>query len=151
MRGHAEDGRITLLTIGLLGAILMIGYAVIAASAIHLERKHLQDLSETLAVRASSAVDERSYLEAQLRAAPTAPEAFPVNDEATMHAALDAHLARLEGRLPDDLQVVEVARRGSRVSVQLSATARPPLLPDWLWPVRITVRSFAEIHAGSSH
>lgn len=135
-----ESGRITLLAIGILAVVLLLGYSVIAASSVHLERKGLQTLAESLAVRAASAVSVQGYL--------ARGPGGPYLSEQAAREAIDEHLARMGTALPDSFAVLDVSVGEERVSVSTRSVATPPFLPDYLWPVELRSQASAELYEG---
>lgn len=138
-RTAEESGRIALLTIGFLAVVLMIGLTVISASSIHLQRKSMQSLTETLAVRAASAVDDEAYVAAQ--------RGRPEVTRAVAEKAIARHLELLGDYRPPNFTVSEVTIKGRTIEVQARAIAAPPFLGDRLWPVMVTARAQALIVA----
>ena len=135
-RRAAEDGRITLLSIALLSVVLLLSYAVAAATSVHLQRKELQALTETLAVRAAGAVSHDEYL--------AAGRGAPVLTDAAARRAVDAHLAAAGAA--GGVRVVQVRTAEDSVTVVTSAVAVPPFIPEWLWPVALGARADARLY-----
>ncbi|MFD6176539.1 MULTISPECIES: hypothetical protein [unclassified Isoptericola] len=128
-RGSDEDGRIMLLTAGIVALALMIVGMVASATAVHLDRKHLFDLADAVAADAADAVPR----ERLLAGGAPAPEGEAVlrltaaDVEASARAYLAAHPDQAAGL--DGLRVVEAsAPDGRTAQVGLTATSHPPLL-----------------------
>ncbi|WP_250505345.1 pilus assembly protein TadG-related protein [Bowdeniella massiliensis] len=131
-----ESGRITLMAIGMVVAVLLIGYAVVAASFVHLERKSLQSIAESAAVRAASAVNVEGYV----ARGPGAP--YLGADSAQL--AIDEYVRRLGQSAPEGLVVTNVDVGGGDVRVTIEARATPPFLPDRLFSVDLKAHASAE-------
>ncbi|MDO4606576.1 MAG: hypothetical protein Q4B12_04575 [Bowdeniella nasicola] len=136
-RAGEESGRIALLTIGFLAIVLLIGLTVISASSIHLQRKSVQSLTETLAVRAASAVDDEAYVAAQ--------RGRPEVTRVVAEKAIARHLELLGEYRPPNFTVSDVTITGRTIEVRTRAVAAPPFLGDRLWPVTVTARAQALI------
>ena len=125
-----DAGQVLLLALvyGLIALLLVL--VVVAASAVHLDRKRLLSLADAAALDAADAVDEAAYFEATARA--EGIDAVPVTDA----TVLDSVVAYLERQ--------DAPSRFVDLSVDASATGTPdgesavvvltarslPLLPD---------------------
>jgi hypothetical protein len=109
--GGSDDGQVLLLSLvyGLIAILLVL--VVIAASAVHLDRKRLLGLADAAALDAADAVDEAAYFEATGRA--EGIDAVPVTD-ATVRESVVAYLER-QG----------AATRFVELGVDLDATGTP--------------------------
>lgn len=133
--GHREEGRILLLTVGFLAVGLMLVAAVSSAAAVHLDRKHLFDLADSLAVAGADSMRSGSYQEGS-SVPPGVDGLLAVSDadvsDADVAAEVSEHLAlQAPVTAPGlrDVQVVEaVAPDGRSARVTLAATSHPPLL-----------------------
>lgn len=137
-----EDGSITLITIGMVLALLLVGYGITAASMIHLQRVHTQALTEDLAGRAAAAVDEAAYLEAG--------GGRPVVPAAVAKAAIEEHLQTLGGDVPPEFHLVEIHTDPDGVLVRAGSIATPVFLPERLWPVSLAARAEVAFVAGGA-
>ncbi|MDO5727036.1 MAG: hypothetical protein Q4Q03_03830 [Bowdeniella nasicola] len=130
-----ERGSISLLTIGMALALLLVGYGIVASSAIHLQRVATQALTEDLAVRAAAAVDETTYL--------AAGGGMPIVSAEVAQEALAAHLVALGDDIPPDFHIVMLHTDANGVQVRAASTATPPFLPEFLWPVELKAHAAA--------
>jgi hypothetical protein len=128
--GHQEEGRILLLTVGFLAVGLMLVAAVSSAAAVHLDRKHLFDLADSLAVAGADSMRSGSYQEGS--SVPPGVDGLLALSDADVAAEVSEHLAlQAPVTAPGlrDVQVVEaVAPDGRSARVTLAATSHPPLL-----------------------
>jgi hypothetical protein len=141
-----EAGRLWLLTAAfVMFAAALVG-VVAAATAVHLDRKHLADLADMLAADAAQSLDERRFYLGQLPAEPSGTGAL-VLDDRSVAAAVDRYLAEHPGTAPDGLRVVEATSPDGRSArVALAAPSRPPLLrwfTDATTPITVTAASTA--------
>jgi len=145
---RADDGRITLLSLGFGVVLLTLVAVVAAASSIHIERKRLYSLADASAASAADAIDEALYYGGDDGIA-----GVPLTD-LSVRTAVQEHLARapVAGRF-EALQVVEpTGTEDSRTAVvSLRAIARPVLVPWVLIPwsdgieIRATSRGRSEL------
>lgn len=127
--GAGEDGRIMLLTAGVVALALMVVGMVASATAVHLDRKHLYDLADALAADAADAVPpERFYVGGARASEGEAVLTLTGADvEASVRDYLAAHPGEAEGL--DGLRVVEASSPDGRTArVGLAATSHPALL-----------------------
>ncbi|MFE6969570.1 hypothetical protein [Isoptericola sp. NPDC057653] len=128
-RGAGEEGRIMLLTAGMVALALMIVGMVASATAVHLDRKHLFDLADAVAADAADATPpERFYAGGAPAPAGEAVLTLTAADvEGSVRAYLAAHPGEAAGL--DGLRVVEASAPDGRTArVGLAATSHPPLL-----------------------
>ncbi|MCK9792171.1 hypothetical protein M1843_00235 [Isoptericola sp. 4D.3] len=128
-RQGGEDGRIMLLTAGVVALALMIVAMVASATAVHLDRKHLYDLADTLAADAADAMPPARFYAGD--SGGTDGEAvltLTASDvEESVRDYLAAHPGEAEGL--DGLRLVEaVSPDGRTARVGLVATSHPPLV-----------------------
>nr|WP_171783203.1 hypothetical protein [Isoptericola halotolerans] len=117
-----------LLTAGFVAVGLMLVGMVASAAAVHLDRKHLFDLADSLALAGADSMSAATYY------APGAagPQGTLVLSDADVRRAVGEHLARQPPTTAPglrDVQVVEAVSpdgRGARVS--LAARSHPPLV-----------------------
>lgn len=146
----AEDGRVWLLTAAFVMVAAALVGVVVSATAVHLDRKHLADLADLLAVDAAQAVDERDLYAGEMpRPAPTGtPGAGAlVLDDPGVAAAVGRYLAEHPRVAPEGLTVVSATSPDGRSArVVLAAPSRPPLL-GWFTeataPIVVTAASTA--------
>ena len=125
-----DAGQILLLALlyGLIALLLVL--VVVAASAVHLDRKRLLALADAAALDAADAVDEAAYFEATARA--EGIDAVPVTD-ATVRESVVAYLQRQDAPSRFIDLSVDTAATGTPdgQSAVVVLTARSlPLLPD---------------------
>lgn len=136
-----EDGSITLLTIGMVLALLLVGYGIAAASMLHLQRVNTQALTEDLAGRAAAAIDEAAYL--------AAGGGKPVVPQPVAEAAIVNHLAILGSDVPPDFHLVEITTDADGISVRAQSIGTPVFLPEKLWPVLLSAHAEVAFVPGS--
>jgi hypothetical protein len=125
----AEEGRIMLLTAGVVALALMLVGMVASSTAVHLDRKHLYDLADAVAADAADATPpERLYGGAARTPGGEAELTLTAADvEGSVRDYLAAHPGEAEGL--DALRVVEASSPDGRTArVHLAATSHPPLL-----------------------
>jgi hypothetical protein len=148
-RGRAEDGQITLLSIGFVLVALALVLVVASASSVHIERKRLLALADAAAADAADAVAAGEYYGGA--GGPGAP-GVPLSDDSVL-AAVNEHL--VASPLADRFAGLAVGAPtgtpdGRRAEVTLTATAQPPLVPWVLVPwsdgigLRVTVSARAD-------
>ena len=125
-----DAGQVLLLALlyGLIALLLVL--VVVAASAVHLDRKRLLALADAAALDAADAVDEAAYFEATARAGGI--DAVPVTD-ATVRESVVAYLQRQDAPSRFIDLSVDAAATGTPdgQSAVVVLTARSlPLLPD---------------------
>lgn len=142
-----------LLTAGFVAVGLMLVGFVASAAAVHLDRKHLFDLADSLAVAGADATSVTTYYDPLAAGGAGATGAVVLSDE-DVRRAVGEHLARQPAPSAPglrDVQVVEAVSpdgRGARVS--LVATSHPPLV-RWFTDAfggGITVTATASARAG---
>ncbi|MFB7797266.1 hypothetical protein [Isoptericola sp. NPDC056134] len=123
-----EDGRIMLLTAGVVALALMLVGTVASATAVHLDRKHLYDLADAVAADAADAVPpERFYDDTSSSQGEAVLTLTDADVEESVRDYLAAHPGEAEGL--DGLRLVEATSPDGRTAqVGLAATSRPPLL-----------------------
>ncbi|PFG42555.1 hypothetical protein ATJ88_1217 [Isoptericola jiangsuensis] len=130
MTGGREDGRIMLLGIGFLAVGLMLIAMVSSVAAVHLDRKHLFDLADSLAVAGADSMSPDDYYD-QAVTAPDGTGTLTLTD-ATVAQAVREHLGlQPAGTAPGlrDVVVVDASTPDGRsATVTLAATSHPPLL-----------------------
>lgn len=130
-RGPADDdGQVLLLALvyGLLAILLVL--VVVAASAVHLDRKRLLALADAAALDAADAVDEPAYFEATEQV--EGIDAVPVTD-ATVRQAAVAYLQRQQAASRVTDLAVDTAATGTpdgRTAVVVLTARSVPLLPE---------------------
>lgn len=145
----ADDGQVMLLSLCFAVVCLLLVTVVVSASAVHLERKRLTALADSLALAAADQVDTDDYFRG------TAPD--PVTGgavhltDATVAAAVTAHLAAWPSDALPDAVVVESSGTpdGRTAEVRLRAVVRPALL-TWVlapWSDGVTVHARASARA----
>ncbi|MFC8598429.1 hypothetical protein [Isoptericola sp. NPDC057191] len=131
-QGTGEDGRIMLLTAGVVALALMIVGMVASVTAVHLDRKHLYDLADALAADAADAIPpERAYSGSPDQAGSSAGEGWRVLTSADVEASVHDYLATHPAQSAnlDGLRLVEASSPDGRTArVSLAASSHPPLL-----------------------
>jgi len=155
-RLSGDDGQVTLLTIAFATLALLLVTAVVSASQVHLERKHLLALADALALEAADAVDEARLYDGGV-ARPAEPgrpggrgsDATLVRP-ADVRAAVDGYLAAHPssvGRLEDVTVLEATSDDGRTVRVRLGARVRPALASvvtaPWSGGITLEVESSA--------
>ncbi|PZR55031.1 hypothetical protein DNL40_01140 [Xylanimonas oleitrophica] len=123
-----ESGRILLLSLGFVVIGLMLVGMVASASAVHLDRKRLFDVTDLVAADAADSAPPAQVL-AGLDG-PAAASRLPLTD-ADVRASVQRYLVEHGGSAGSlrDLRVVEAsAPDGATARVTLAATSHPPLV-----------------------
>ena len=131
-RAGREAGQITLLSIAFATLALLLVTAVVSATSVHLERKHLLVLADDLALAASDSLDLDAFYGGRA-VAPAAGAVVPLTDGG-VHRSVAASLAALPGAASglDGLQVESaVSPDGRTARVTLTAVSRPALV-SWV-------------------
>lgn len=131
---RGEDGQIMLLSLGFALVCLLLVTVVASATSVHLERKRLSALADSLAIAAADELDLDSYYGGDVPAPGDDGKIFLT--DATVSAAVAEHLAAWPERgRPAGLTVVRSGTRDGRTAeIELSAVARPVLLTWVLAP-----------------
>jgi|GEM_PF-397547 len=129
-RAADDDGQVLLLALvyGLIAVLLVL--VVVAASAVHLDRKRLLALADAAALDAADALDEPAYFEATERA--EGIDAVPVTD-ASVQTSVAAYLQRQDAPSRFTDLSVDVGATGTPdgTTAVVVLTARSlPLLPE---------------------
>lgn len=146
-----------LLTLGFAVLLLALVLVVVSASAVHIERKRLLALADSVAADAADAVDLDAYYLAGAPAGKThagGPTTVPLSD-ATVRAAVDAYLASAPPAVVGEFSGLRVlaptgSPDGVTAEVTLGAIVRPPLVP-WVlapWSEGIVLRATSTARAG---
>lgn len=132
-RSAADDGNISVLTLGFLVLTMLVFLVIAAATAVHVQRMRLVHVADELALDAADALDIGSYY-AGAAPLPTDDAAIQLA-QSRMEAAVAAHaVTRADGDL-DGLRVVRVwTPDGSTAAVTVSLVVYPlfrlePLAP----------------------
>lgn len=130
-RLRGDDGQITLLAIAFAALALLLVTAVVSASQVHLERKHLLALADALALEAADAVDDVRLHDGSLArpdgaGPPDATLLRPADVRESVDAYLEAHPTAV-GRLQDVTVLDATTDDGRSVRVRLGARVRPAL------------------------
>ncbi|GAB2457889.1 pilus assembly protein TadG-related protein [Xylanimonas ulmi] len=147
---HGDDGRILLLTLGLVVLGLMLVGMVVSATAVHLDHKRLYNLADLLAVSAADAARPGQRLLTADSAGLTLTSA-----DVARQVAEDLAAHPFPEQLPDDLAVLRADSPDGRTArVTLTTTSHPPLLA---WFTRtlghgfdLTATSTARAETGSA-
>ena len=128
--GDGDSGQVLLLALvyGLVAILLVL--VVVAASAVHLDRKRLLALADGAALDAADAVDEAAYFEATER--PEGIDAVPVTDD-TVRDSVVAYLERQQAPSRFSDLAVDTAATGTpdgQTAVVVLTARSLPLLPD---------------------
>lgn len=151
VRLRGDDGQVLLLALvyGLVAILLVL--VVVAASAVHLDRKRLLALADGAALDAADAVDEAAYFEAT--AQESGLDAVPVTD-AGVRDSVVAYLERQQAPSRFNDLAVDVGSTGtpdgSTAVVVLTARSLP-FLPDLVAgdfragvPLRVTASAVSQ-------
>lgn len=132
-RARADDGNISLLTLGVLVLSLLTLLVIAAATAVHIQRLRLTHLADEMALDAADALDLGTYYAGDARL-PTDDAAIDVARQ-RMETAVLQHLQNREPEHLEGVRVVSVSTPdGSTAVVRLSQRVHPlfplePLLP----------------------
>lgn len=147
---HGDDGQVLLLSIAYGVIALLLVTVVVSASSIHIERKRMLALADSLAVDAADAIDQGAFYRGELPG-PVPGLALSLTDDG-VRASVDDRLARhprLVARF-DRLVVVDASTPDGRsAEVTLAAVARPALI-SWVtapWSDGIALRVTARARA----
>ncbi|WP_418277517.1 hypothetical protein ACNHYB_06100 [Isoptericola jiangsuensis] len=131
MNHQGEEGRILLLTVGFLAVGLMLVAAVASAASVHLDRKHLFDLADSLAVAGADSARAAAHY-AGAEPGESGSDVVIVLSDAEVAREVSEHLASQPGTTAPGLRGVQVAEAtspdGRSARVTLVATSHPPLL-----------------------
>lgn len=131
-RAGREAGQITLLSIAFAALALLLMTAVVSATSVHLERKHLLVLADDLALAAADSLDLDAFYGGRA-AAPSTGAVVPLTDTG-VRRSVAASLGALPGTGSglDGLQVESAGSPDGRTArVTLTAVARPALI-SWV-------------------
>jgi len=131
---RGDDGQVMLLSLCFALVCLLLVTVVASATSVHLERKRLAALTDSLAIAAADELDLDAYYRGE--APDPLQEGKVFLTDASVAAAVEEHLAAWpgEGR-PEGLAVVRAATPDGRTAeVELRAVARPVLLTWVLAP-----------------
>lgn len=149
---ESEDGRIMLLTLGFLVMGLMLVATVSSVAAVHLDRKHLFDLADSLAVAGADSMLEEVYYGDDV-VAPDRTGTLTLSDVGVAEAVREHLALQPAGTAPGLRGVVVVDAStpdGRSATVTLAGTSHPPLL-RWFTDVAgggFTVTATATARAG---
>jgi hypothetical protein len=147
---RGDDGQVLLLSIAYGVIALLLVTVVVSASSIHIERKRLQTLADSLAADAADAIDQGAFYRGEL----TGPEpgtALSLTDDG-VRASVEDRLARHRALVQrfDGLAVVDASTPDGRTAdVTLAAVAKPALI-SWVtapWSDGIELRVTARARA----
>lgn len=134
---HAgEEGQTTVLMVGLCAVCLLLATVILAATTVNLEARRLLSVADGATLAAAD-----SFTIAAEEGAAEQGGSPPVLDDATAAQAVAGYLAaagaheRFQGLT---VQSVTVGDGGRTVDVELTATARPPVV-NWIVPEGVTV------------
>ena len=128
-RCHRDDGQTSIFVIGATVIILLFALTIAAIMSVNLQHRKLLSLADSAAQSAATAftlADSESF-------------ALTITQE-TATEQVNQHLSQVEGadRFPN-LRLEQVRVTGNTtVSVQLSATAHPPVV-NWVLPAGVAV------------
>jgi len=147
---RGDDGQVLLLSIAYGVIALLLVTVVVSASSIHIERKRLQALADSLAADAADAIDQGAFYRGEL--AELGPGAtFSLTDDG-VRASVEDRLARHRELVQrfDGLALVDASTPDGRTAdVTLAAVARPALI-SWVtapWSDGIELRVTARARA----
>jgi len=147
---RGDDGQVLLLSIAYGVIALLLVTVVVSASSIHIERKRLQALADSLAADAADAIDQGAFYRGELTG-PGPGTALSLTDDG-VRASVEDRLARHRALVQrfDGLEVVDASTPDGRTAdVTLAAVAKPALI-SWVtapWSDGIELRVTARARA----
>ena len=147
---RGDDGQVLLLSIAYGVIALLLVTVVVSASSIHIERKRLQALADSLAADAADAIDQGAFYRGELTG-PGPGTALLLTDDG-VRASVEDRLARHRELVQrfDGLALVDASTPDGRTAdVTLAAVARPALI-SWVtapWSDGIELRVTARARA----
>jgi len=147
---RGDDGQVLLLSIAYGVIALLLVTVVVSASSIHIERKRLQTLADSLAADAADAIDQGAFYRGELTG-PGPGTALSLTDDG-VRASVEDRLARHRALVQrfDGLEVVDASTPDGRTAdVTLAAVAKPALI-SWVtapWSDGIELRVKARARA----
>ena len=147
---RGDDGQVLLLSIAYGVIALLLVTVVVSASSIHIERKRLQALADSLAADAADAIDQGAFYRGELTG-PGPGTALSLTDDG-VRASVEDRLARHRALVQrfDGLEVVDASTPDGRTAdVTLAAVAKPALI-SWVtapWSDGIALRVTARARA----
>jgi hypothetical protein len=147
---RGDDGQVLLLSIAYGVIALLLVTVVVSASSIHIERKRLQALADSLAADAADAIDQGAFYRGELTG-PGPGTALSLTDDG-VRASVEDRLARHRALVQrfDGLAVVDASTPdGHTAEVTLAAVAKPALI-SWVtapWSDGIELRVTARARA----
>jgi hypothetical protein len=147
---RGDDGQVLLLSIAYGVIALLLVTVVVSASSIHIERKRLQALADSLAADAADAIDQGAFYRGELTG-PGPGAALSLTDDG-VRASVEDRLARHRALVQrfDGLVVVDASTPDGRTAdVTLAAVAKPALI-SWVtapWSDGIELRVTAHARA----
>jgi hypothetical protein len=148
--GHRDDGQVLLLSIAYGVIALLLVTVVVSASSVHIERKRLQGLADSLAADAADAIDQGAFYRGEL-SEPVPGAALSLTDD-SVRASVEDSLGRHRALVQrfDALMLVDASTPDGRTAeVSLAAVAKPALI-SWVtapWSDGITLRVTARARA----
>lgn len=129
---HPDEGRISVLVIGLTALLLAIVLVLAAITIVHVQDRRLLACADRVAAAASAVMDADAYYGADGGPRRLLPAPGAASTEAGSALAL---LATTSCSVGDGVSLVGVEATGEGVVVTVSATATLPLLPPVLGDV----------------
>jgi hypothetical protein len=148
--GDGDDGQVLLLSIAYGVIALLLVTVVISASSVHIERKRLQGLADSLAADAADAIDQGAFYRGELPE-PVPGAALSLTDDG-VRSSVEDRLGRHRALVQrfDGLMLVDASTPDGRTAeVTLAAVAKPALI-SWVtapWSDGIKLRVTARARA----
>lgn len=134
MRAAKDEGQTTVLVIGLSVICLLLATVILAVTTVNLEARKLLSAADGATMAAADSFTMALEDGAESGHAPVLDVASATGAVTGYLAAAGAH-GRFEGL---NVESVSVGDGGQTVEVELSATARPPVV-NWIVPEGVTV------------
>jgi len=130
MRHHyraADDGNISMLTLGLVALAMLVLLVVASATAVHIQRLRLTQLADEMALDAADSLDLPTYYAGD---SPLPAEVAAIDvAQARMEAAVVQHLERRDGEHLNGVRILSVTTPDGATAVNTISQTVHPLFP----------------------